>query len=153
MRDTVSVLSTADSAKFNRGSFAFEMQAVEPRRENVPDTPECARFRHAPIAPPVVCLTELSDPNGGEACATTARIRSGRAFIVEDRIPGARAGTARIFGIAPDGVKSVRLTFRGRPAETDAVENVQVIDNAFAFEYNGSAAVPPTVELIPRTAE
>ncbi len=148
MRAAVSALSNVDLARVNRGELTFELRAVESNGGQVPDTAECERFKSMPRMSPSICITEVSSPNGGETCAPVARIKSGQAFVVEDRIPDARAGTARIFGIAPDGVRSVRLVFRGRPGGADATENVRVTRNVFAMQYNGSAAVPPTVELI-----
>lgn len=125
---------------------SFYLTAVAPGgAPHVPDTADCERFKNMPGRPAEICITELG-PNGGQTCQTASGVAAGRAFVVEDRVLGGRRGEAQIFGIAPDGVASVRLTFH--PKTNLRPVSVAVENNVWSHAYNGSAAVPPEVEFV-----
>ena len=117
--------------------------------DDIPDTPACERFKKLAEkqsnSPDRACITEASSPDGGQTCGTASAIRRGSTYLVEDGIPGARLGTARVFGLVPDGVRSVTLTIRTRHGKVE--KRVPVTRNVFFLEFNGSAAVAPEVRL------
>lgn len=128
------------------GGGTFYLTAVAAAgAPKVPDTADCQRFKEMPGRPAEVCITE-GGSNGGQTCQTASAIAAGRAFVVEDRAPGGRKGEARIFGIAPDGVTTVRLRFH--PKTNLRPVTVSVKNNVWSHSFNGSATVPPEVDFV-----
>jgi hypothetical protein len=82
----------------------------------------CARAKQLRGAGPRACI--VAGPAGGPfglACFTPAQIRAGRAMAY---FSSPRAGSARVIGIARDGVPGVRLQGDGEPIDAPVADNV-----------------------------
>lgn len=134
----------------NESSFVVAPVTGSPvNADRIPNTSDCRRFKRffeqASALPDRACVTETGIPDGGQTCGTVGEIRRGSMYVIEDDLPGTRPGTARIFGLAPDGVRSVTLTIR--TGRGPVIMRAPVIQNVFEQSFNGSAAVPPEIAL------